>query len=584
MLFTPQTAVFTLLTLASHFDAVSSQTFPFSIPSSSFFLVGPLGLNYTSFDELSGLGFGWDMVDANGVDVSFVWTEVTDATVELMSGPSAQALISSVMEPLVTGLGGDECNINLPANLPNGVYHMRVTSVVNTTIGSQTTIQTLTASGADLHWTRPNTDVGCGPGLQPNPFVPIKDVNDPKFTSFVLTSPYAGQNYPLSSTIIVQWGWRIGGNWGADISSAELQVLNATSGEPVLENAMPLDQETLEGFSDVWLHPVDLGLQENTQYRLQLKYVNSDGFPSFGDDGPIPPGSIVTHTGDVFNVVPTGVNCDTQNLLLDNAPGSSSNVPSSSAALPSSRPVASSSVNHVSSAVSTAVHSSSLAVSARPSASSAPVRPSSSISILSTSSNPVSNHPSSTPARPSASSAPVRPSSSSNIHSISSILSSHPSSPPPALSVSSAPRASSTGAPNPKSSAAPSNASVANNASPSSAPSSGQTISSDGQSNSNSGSASSISGTGNTPSNTVSSDPESASASPNSGSAGSRNDASDSGSGSGSSSNTDSGKGTSNAGSGPSKGPGGGHGDGEPKQCKKKHGHKYKHQKPHHDE
>ncbi|KAJ6456719.1 hypothetical protein C8R45DRAFT_1034133 [Mycena sanguinolenta] len=581
MLFTFQTAVFTLLTMASLFDAVSSQAFPFSIPSSSFGLVGPPGLNYTSFDELSELGFLWDMVDANGVDVSFVWTEVTDATVELMSGPSAQALTSSVMEPLSIGLGGDESNINLPANLPNGAYHMRVTSVVNTTIGSQTTIQTLTAGGADLHWTRPNTGVGCGPGLQPNAFVPIEDVNDPKFTSFVLTSPYAGQNYPLASyyIIYVEWGWRIRENWGAEgITSAELQVLNATSGEPVLENAIAVDQETLEGFASLWLRPVDLGLQVNTQYRLQLKYVNAV------QDGPVPPGSIVTYTGDVFNVVPTSVNCDTQNLLLDTVPVSSSSVPSTSAALPSSRPVASSSINHVSSAVSTVAHSSSIAVSARPSASSPPVRLSSSISIPSTSSNPVSNRPSSTPARPSASSAPVRPSSSTSIHSTFSMLSSHPTSAPPALSVSSAPNAANTGASNPKSSAPPSNASVANNASPSSAPSSGQTISSDGQSNSDLGSASSISGTGNTPSNTVSSNPESASASPNSGSAGPGNDASNSGSESGSSSNTASGKGTSNAGSGPSKGVGGGHGDGEPKQCKKKHGHKYKHQKPHHDE
>lgn len=95
-----QTAVFTLLTLASLFDAVSSAAFPYSIPSSSLGLVGPPGLNYTGFDELSDLGFLWDMVDADGFDVSFAWTEVTDATVELMSGPSAQGLTSTVMEPL----------------------------------------------------------------------------------------------------------------------------------------------------------------------------------------------------------------------------------------------------------------------------------------------------------------------------------------------------------------------------------------------------------------------------------------------------------------------------------------------------
>jgi hypothetical protein len=99
MLFPFRIAVFTL-TFASLFDAVFSIAFPFSIPSISFSLVGPPGLNYTGFDELSHLGFTWDMVDADGFDVNFVWTEVTDATVELMSGPSAQALTSSVMEPL----------------------------------------------------------------------------------------------------------------------------------------------------------------------------------------------------------------------------------------------------------------------------------------------------------------------------------------------------------------------------------------------------------------------------------------------------------------------------------------------------
>ncbi|KAJ7784760.1 hypothetical protein B0H16DRAFT_1682052 [Mycena metata] len=559
MLFTFQTAVFTLLTLASLLDAVSSTAFPFSIPSSSFELVGPPGLNYTSFDELSGLNFDWDMVDANGNDVSFAWTEVSDATVELMSGPSAQALNSSVMEPLYMA-GSDETNINLPANLPNGVYHIHLTSVVNTTVGSQTTIQTLTASGADIHWTRPNSDVGCGPGLQPNAFTPIKDVNDPRFTSFVLTSPYAGQNYPLVnySTIFVEWGWRISANRGADgITSAELQVLNATSGKPVLESAIALDYVTLEGFLSCWLNPVHLGLQENTQYRLQLKYINTV------QDGPIPPGMIVTHTGDVFNVVPTGVDCDARNLLLDSAPVSSSSIRSSSAApSSSSRPMASSSTSTVSSSASSVARSSSIAVSSRPGASSAPGN------TPSVSSNPVSifsNHPSSTPAlsRLSPSSTPISASSLSHTP-----------------SVLPTPPASSTGVSNPKSSASPSNTSPANNASPSSdgtgnAPSNNG--SGDSASGADSGSTSSGSGTGN-----ASSDPGSGSASPHSGSPGSGNDSSNPVSGSGLSSKTDSGKSASNTGSAFPKQPGGGHGQGEPKQCKKKHGHKYKHQKSPH--
>ncbi|KAJ7218258.1 hypothetical protein B0H12DRAFT_1329348 [Mycena haematopus] len=608
MLFTFKTAVFTLLTLASLFDAVSSQAFPYSIPSSSFSLVGPPGLNFTSFDELYSLGFDWDMVDADGYDVNFVWTEV-DATVELMSGPSAQALNSSVMQPLSTSSFDDVTYIDLPPNLPNGAYHLRVTSVVNTTITS-TTIQTLTADGADLHWTRPNTGVGCGPGLQPNPFVPIKDVNDPRFTSFVLVYPYAGQNYPLVNYSNIQpgWDWRIRNNWGAEgITSVEVQVLNATSGIPVLENAIPVNADTLEGFSSLALNPVELGLQANAQYMLQFKYVNTV------QDGPVLPGAIVTYIGDMFNVVPSGVDCDAQNLLLDSPPVSSSSVRSSSAAPSSSRPVASSSSSHVPSSASAVARSSSIVVSSRPSASSAPVRPSSSISIHSGSSNPISvlsSHPSSTPtlSNSGASSAPVRPSSIS-IHSASSnpvsVLSSHPSSTsassnPSASSapirasslshtpsVSSTHPASNTGLSDPKSSATPSTSSATNKSSPSSGPSSSSsgsassgtgnntspnTGSGDGTSDPDSGSAPSDSSTG-----TTSSDPESGSTSPTSGSAGSGNDSSDPGSESdGGSPST--GKSTSNAGSGTSKQSG----DGEPKHCKKKHAHKYKHQNPPH--
>jgi GH24 family phage-related lysozyme (muramidase) len=182
--------------------------------------------------------------------------------------------------------------------LPNGAYHLRVNAIVNTTVGANTTIQNISGRGADFTWTRPIT--GCGPGLRPDPF--IANTNP---TSLIITQPYGGQIFPLShSQIFVAWGWRNRHNAGGQkISSMSFQVINATSGLPVVGVApMNLDSNDLFDGS-VWVDPLALGLQGNQSYKIWATYVNGE------QDAGIPAGSVVSYISEEFNIVNSSVNC-----------------------------------------------------------------------------------------------------------------------------------------------------------------------------------------------------------------------------------------------------------------------------------
>jgi GH24 family phage-related lysozyme (muramidase) len=186
--------------------------------------------------------------------------------------------------------------------LPSGAYHLRVHSIVNTTIGTSVTIQDITGRGADLHWTLPTTGVGCGSGLQPDPFV--ANTNPP---SFFIIQPFGGQIFPLSHAgIPVAWVWRNRGNAGGQkTSSLSLQVINGASGA-LVGSAINVDSTGLFN-GGVTLDPIDMGLPGNQSLKIRATYINAlaDG----GVIGTTSTGSIVSYTSEEFNIVNSSVNC-----------------------------------------------------------------------------------------------------------------------------------------------------------------------------------------------------------------------------------------------------------------------------------
>ncbi|KAK7448520.1 hypothetical protein VKT23_013782 [Stygiomarasmius scandens] len=261
--------------------------------------------NFTSFDSIRNLGMTWDIAQANENSLPFTFS-TTDSAIELMNGAIA-GTSNSVLDVVSTNIDFTASIFSLRTSLPTGSYHFRVHSIVNTTIGSSTTFQDLTARGGDFHWTLPS-QIGCGPGLQPDPFTVIPAINSPSWTSLLVTQPPAGGNFPLSHAgIFVSWAWRNRNNAGGQkISSFAIQVVKKTDGSAV---GAPISIASSNlFFGSTSIDPVSQGMQLNQAYQLRIQYINGV------QDGVEPPGQVVTYTSDEFNIVDSSVNCSQRNI------------------------------------------------------------------------------------------------------------------------------------------------------------------------------------------------------------------------------------------------------------------------------
>ncbi|KAJ7266615.1 lysozyme-like domain-containing protein [Mycena rebaudengoi] len=288
-------ALLSALTLLA--KVASGQSIPYTIKNLG--LVGPPGLNYTGFDQLRGLGLTWEIVQANGVDLAFTFSTAV-STVELMQGTAAAAS-DTVVDVLSTNIISTTATfVTFRSTLPSGAYHLRVHSIVNTTIGTSITIQDITGRGADLHWTLPAA--GCGPGLRPDPFVANTNPS-----SFFISQPFGGQIFPLTHAgIFVAWGFKNRGNAGGQkISSLSLQAINGASGA-LLGSPINIDSNGLFTGS-VSIDPTNMGFPGNQSVKIRATYINA--LPDGGVIGTTPTGSIVTYTSEEFNIVNQSVNC-----------------------------------------------------------------------------------------------------------------------------------------------------------------------------------------------------------------------------------------------------------------------------------
>ncbi|KAJ6572164.1 hypothetical protein B0H19DRAFT_678980 [Mycena capillaripes] len=126
-----------LLALALFFNVASGQSIPYTIKNLG--LVGPPSLNYTTFDSIRGLGLTWEIVQANGADLAFTFSTAV-STVELMQGTAAAAS-DTVVDVLSTNIiSTTATSVTFRSTLPSGAYHLRVHSIVSTTIGTSVTI------------------------------------------------------------------------------------------------------------------------------------------------------------------------------------------------------------------------------------------------------------------------------------------------------------------------------------------------------------------------------------------------------------------------------------------------------------
>ncbi|KAF7311588.1 hypothetical protein MKEN_01061500 [Mycena kentingensis (nom. inval.)] len=276
--------------------ALGQAKIPYTLQN--FRLVGPTNLNYTSFDQLWGLGLTWQIIQSNGVELAFTFSTST-ATVELMQGTAAAAS-NVVMDVLSMGVTSTTAtSITLDSTLPSGQYHLRVHSIVNTTIGTNVTIQDISARGADLTWTKPTIDVGCGAGLRPDAFVP----NTNPVSFFIMGRPHGGQIFPLSSVgIFVAWSWRNRLNaGGTKISGLSLQVISGSSGASI-GAPFAIDSNGLFTGS-ISINPVSLGIPGNSSFQIRATYKNSL------TDAGLGPGSTIAYTSPKYNIVNPSVNC-----------------------------------------------------------------------------------------------------------------------------------------------------------------------------------------------------------------------------------------------------------------------------------
>ncbi|KAJ7659039.1 lysozyme-like domain-containing protein [Mycena polygramma] len=201
---------------------------------------------------------------------------------------------SVVVDVPATAIGNTACTFSLRSSMPSGTYHMRITSMVNTTLATST-LQTLVARGVQFDWHVPAT-VGCGPGLQPDPFIPVPSTASPTFTSFMMLSPPSGGNFPLSSVISFDWSWRNLFNAGGErISSFSMQVVQKTDGV-LVGPAMPIDSNSLF-YDSGSIVPLKIGMNINQGYRMRIQYVNRV------QDGLTPAGQTVTFMSDEFNII-----------------------------------------------------------------------------------------------------------------------------------------------------------------------------------------------------------------------------------------------------------------------------------------
>ncbi|KAK7450559.1 hypothetical protein VKT23_012868 [Stygiomarasmius scandens] len=276
--------------------ALSQLSIPYTIQHIA---ILPRITEFTTFPVIEHISASWSIVQANGVILPFTFSNAV-STIELMEGTVAAAS-NKVLDVLSTNIlfTFTSTTFSLRSSLPTGSYHLRVNSVVNTTIGSDTTIQHLSARGVDFHWTLPAI-VGCGPGLEPDPFTPIPSITSPAWTSFMILKPPAGGNFPLlnSSFILTSWNWRNNDNAdGNGISSLSIQAIKATDGSVV---GAPI-KVTKPGGS-LALNPVTMGMQAKHAYKLRVKYINNF------QDGVVSPGKVVTYTSDEFNILASDVN------------------------------------------------------------------------------------------------------------------------------------------------------------------------------------------------------------------------------------------------------------------------------------
>ncbi|KAJ7440895.1 lysozyme-like domain-containing protein [Mycena latifolia] len=288
MRFSNAFSLFALYLFSVSVSSVWAQAFPFSLQN----VRSDARANITTFDELVNIGVLWDLVDANGNDVPFTFTTAS-STIELMAGTVAGAG-NVVVDVPVTEISYTSETFSLRSSMPSGTYHMRITSIVNTTVFTST-IQTLVARGVQFDWHMPAT-VGCGPGLQPDPFIPITSVSSPTFTSFMMVSPPAGGNFPLSPGITFDWTWRnLANRGGQRISSFSLQVVQKTDGA-LVGPAIPIDSNSLF-YDSTSIVPINIGMKVNQGYKMRVQYVNAV------QDGTTPAGQVVTFLSDEFNTI-----------------------------------------------------------------------------------------------------------------------------------------------------------------------------------------------------------------------------------------------------------------------------------------
>jgi hypothetical protein len=84
----PSAALLAFVSSLFNVVEVDAQSFPYTIQHLS--MVGPPGLNFTTFDSFRTSSLTWDIVQANNVTLQFTFSTAV-STVELVQGTAATA-------------------------------------------------------------------------------------------------------------------------------------------------------------------------------------------------------------------------------------------------------------------------------------------------------------------------------------------------------------------------------------------------------------------------------------------------------------------------------------------------------------